>query len=447
MHGANKAVEWLNQYHSKEPRLGLERVQALLDLVGHPERKSKVIHIAGTNGKGSTIAHLYQLLRSQGLSIGIFSSPYMMAYEEQMTINQEPILTEELSKYIERYQQIFSEHGNTSQIKGITEFELVTVIAYDYFAQEAVDWVIMETGLGGLLDSTNVCLPELTGITTIGLDHQAILGETLAEIAQQKAGIIKAGAPLVTGKIDRQALQVIQAQADKVAVPTYQFGQDYQVSPLTDENPASEGETFRYHSPFADSPIDQANFRTPLLGEQQIENAGMALALFEVLADKYHWTYEVGQIQAALDHTFIAGRMEKLTDNPRIILDGAHNPHAIQRLVDNLQSRFADKQIDMLFACINTKDIQTMLDQLHQLPLASFNLTQFEHDNAFSSTELQGYLQEGDQFISDWKAFVDQYLQEAQAKDTQQSLLVITGSLYFLSQIRPYLIERLDLDL
>lgn len=444
MHAANQAVEWLNQYHSKEPRLGLERVQALLALVDHPELKSKVIHIAGTNGKGSTIAHLTQLIQGQGLRVGIFSSPYMTAYEEQITINQEPIPAPVLAKYIEKYQAIFQEHGLDSGIKGITEFELVTVIAYDYFAQEAVDWVIMETGLGGLLDSTNVCQPQLTGITTIGLDHQAILGNTLAEIAQQKAGIIKTGAPVVTGKIAEEALRVIEAQAENVAVPIYHYGQEYATQAVNVANPAGVGEYFIYKSPLKDSPLDQQELMTPLLGQHQIENAGMAIALFEILADKYHWPYSQESIQASLKQSFIAGRMEIIQQKPLIVLDGAHNPHAVQRLVDNLQRRFSDRKIDLLFACINTKDIQTMLNQLHQVPLASFNLTQFDHDNAFTTTELQSYLGPEDHFVADWQTYIDHYLQQAKEEPDENSLLLITGSLYFLSEIRPYLIEKLQ---
>lgn len=424
-------VQWLRQYHSSEPRLGLERVEALLELVDNPHLKLPVIHIAGTNGKGSTVAHLAKLLEAYGQRVGIFSSPYIQAYEEQFLINFEPIPTDTLQAYIAKYQQLFAKESDNQAIQGITEFELLTVLAYDYFADEAVDYVIMETGLGGLLDSTNVCRPVLTGITTIGLDHTAILGDTLEEIAQQKAGIIKADTPLVTGRIEQAAYEVIVAQAAQKQAPLYGLAEAYHVAPIGQAS--AFGQAFVYQS----ARIPASNFTTPLLGLHQADNAGMAIRLFEVLAEANHWLYNDERIQEALSQTWWPGRMEEISKGPRIIIDGAHNPHALARLKENLASLGAADSIDILFACINTKALEDMLALLHDMPYRTLNITTFAHEHAFSLEELSEVKGEEDILIEDWRTFVDTYLQEASPKST----LLITGSLYFISQVRKHVLK------
>lgn len=210
-----EAIEWI---HSRLPfgsRPGLDRINALLEKIDHPENKVPTIHIAGTNGKGSTVTYLRCLLEEMGLKVGTFTSPYIESFNERIAINGQPISDEQLITYVEKYQPIIKELDQITEVAGITEFETLTGMALDYFVNEQVDIAVVEVGLGGLLDSTNVVKPLLTGITTIGKDHTEILGETIAEIAYQKAGIIKEKVPVVTGNICADALAVIEKSHKK----------------------------------------------------------------------------------------------------------------------------------------------------------------------------------------------------------------------------------------
>ena len=240
----NETNQWIANYRTDQPHFGLERMVELLALRGNPHLKLKVIHIGGTNGKGSTIAFLKNLLEKMGLRVGVFSSPYLIHYTDQIAINGESIPEARLESLMVDYRSLLEgEHAQTLQ--GTTEFEIITAIAYDYFASEQVDVAIMEVGMGGLLDSTNVCQPILTGITTIGLDHVALLGDSLEAIAEQKAGIIKQGVPLVTGHIVPEALAVIDQIAKAKQTSRLAYGEDYQVS---HQESVETGEIFDYSS-------------------------------------------------------------------------------------------------------------------------------------------------------------------------------------------------------
>ena len=222
-----EAIEWI---HSRLPfgtRPGLDRVAALLSLIDNPEKKVATIHIAGTNGKGSTVTYLRCMLEEIGLTVGTFTSPYIEEFNERIAINGHGIPEKQLISYVKKYQSLVNELDKEPETAGITEFETLTAMAFDYFHEKQVDVAIVEVGLGGLLDSTNVAQPILTAITTIGKDHTEILGETIEEIAFQKAGIIKKGIPVVTGNISEEAMLVIQEIADKMASKIYRYGKEY----------------------------------------------------------------------------------------------------------------------------------------------------------------------------------------------------------------------------
>ena len=366
--------QWIAHYRTDQPNFGLERMVELLELRGNPHLKLKVIHIGGTNGKGSTIAFLKNMLVKLGLRVGVFSSPYLIHYTAQISINGESIPEVKLEALMADYESLLV--GEKSAVlKGATEFEIITALAYDYFATEKVDVAIMEVGMGGLLDSTNVCQPILTGITTIGLDHVALLGDTVEAIAEQKAGIIKQGIPLVTGRIAPEALAVIDRIAEGKDAPRIAYGTDYQVG---HQESVVTGEVFDYTSS-----VRQGRFQTGLLGLHQIENAGMALALLDI------YCQEIGQelasndlLAQALEETRWPGRLEVLSSEPMMILDGAHNPHAIKALLTTLQERFADYHKEILFTCIKTKALEDMLDLLETVPNSQLTLTYFDDSRA-----------------------------------------------------------------
>ena len=427
----NETNQWITHYRTDRPNFGLERMLNLLVLRGNPHLKLKVIHIGGTNGKGSTIAFLKNMLEKMRLRVGVFSSPYLIHYTDQIAINEESIPEARLETLMVDYRSLLEgEHAH--DLQGTTEFEIITAIAYDYFASERVDVAIMEVGMGGLLDSTNVCQPILTGITTIGLDHVALLGDTLESIAEQKAGIIKQGVPLVTGNIVPEALAVIDQIAKEKEAPRLVYGEDYQVS---HQESVGTGEVLDYTSP-----LRQDSFQTGLLGLHQIENAGMAITLLDTYCQETGRELASNDIVAqALAETSWPGRLEVVCREPLMILDGAHNPHAIKALVETLQERFADYQKEILFTCIKTKALEDMLDLLSALPNTELILTHFDDSRATDEEVLKAVARSRKLNYQSWQEFLDQKITENEEKKTVR---IVTGSLYFLSQVRAYLMER-----
>ena len=424
--------QWIANYRTDQPHFGLERMVELLALRGNPHLKLKVIHIGGTNGKGSTIAFLKNMLEKLGLRVGVFSSPYLIHYTDQISINGESIPEDRLETLMADYQSLL-EGEAVANLQGTTEFEIITTIAYDYFASEQVDVAIMEVGMGGLLDSTNVCQPILTGITTIGLDHVALLGDTLEAIAEQKAGIIKPRIPLVTGRIAPEALAVIDSISEAKNATRIRFGIDYQVR---HQKSVVTGEVFDYTSS-----LRQGRFQTGLLGLHQIENAGMAIALLDTFCQENDLELPANTLVAqALEKTRWPGRLEVVSREPLMILDGAHNPHAIKALVATLQERFTDYRKEILFTCIKTKALEDMLDLLGAIPDTELILTHFDDSRATDESVLKEAAKSRNLSYQDWQDFLEQKLTDK--KEDKKTVRIVTGSLYFLSQVRAYLMER-----
>ncbi|CNT91032.1 bifunctional folylpolyglutamate synthase/dihydrofolate synthase [Streptococcus pneumoniae] len=424
--------QWIANYRTDQPHFGLERMVELLALRGNPHLKLKVLHIGGTNGKGSTIAFLKKMLEKLGLRVGVFSSPYLIHYTDQISINGESISEARLEALMADYQSLL-EGEAVANLQGITEFEIITALAYDYFASEQVDVAIMEVGMGGLFDSTNVCQPILTGITTIGLDHVALLGDTLEAIAEQKAGIIKQGMPLVTGRIAPEALAVIDRIAEGKDAPRLAYGTDYQVR---HQDSVVTGEVFDYTSA-----VRQGRFQTSLLGLYQIENAGMAIALLDTFCQEDGRELASNDfLGQALEETSWPGRLEIVSRDPLMILDGAHNPHAIKALLVTLQERFADYHKEILFTCIKTKALEDMLDLLGAMPDTELTLTHFADSRATDESVLKEAAKSRNLSYQDWHDFLEQNVTDK--KEEKQTVRIVTGSLYFLSQVRVYLMER-----
>jgi dihydrofolate synthase/folylpolyglutamate synthase len=407
-------------------RPGLIRIEAILDKVSHPERKLSIIHIAGTNGKGSTVAFLRSLLMVAGLKVGAFTSPYIESFNERMSVDGVQVSDEKLVKYVKKYQPLVKEMDKNDELAGMTEFELITAMAFSYFYDEKVDVALIEVGLGGLYDSTNVVEPSLTGITTIGYDHQDILGKSLPEIARQKAGIVKDGVPLVTGNITEKALAVIKEVADKKKATMYRYNVNYHTHSLAQKD--FWGEVFDYqtfHSKFE-------GLKISMLGTHQVENAAMALKLAQIYLSMKRKSLTKTKVCQALENTFWPARMEIISKQPLIILDGAHNDHAMQRLVENLKNKFADKKIYILFAALQTKDVKIMLRRIKNLPNTKIYLTSFDYPKA---VDISDFSKEGLKTVSSWS----EWLKEISLKMRKDEVLLITGSLYFVSQVRRFI--------
>lgn len=426
-------LSWLATYRSSEPHFGLERMEAILALRGNPHLVCPVIHLAGTNGKGSTIAHLRSLLEVRGLRVGVFSSPYLVSFNEQIGINGVPISDKDLEDYLALYRDLLERNSSDQTLLGLTEFELITAMAFDYFSAEKPDVVIMEVGMGGRLDSTNVCQPILTVITTIGLDHVALLGPDVASIAREKAGIIKEKIPVLLGRIELEAQEVIVQEAHRLSAPVEVLGQDFLVCY---QESLADGEVFTYQS----QNRSEVQLKTGLLGIYQVDNAGLALALCDAFFQERGLSLlSQDEIIQAWSQLQWPGRLEIISTQPLIILDGAHNPHAVRPLIETLQERYAQLDKQVLFTCIQTKAIEEMLDLWLELEGSQLTLTTFEDPRAYSVKETQEIALQKGLPHQEWKLFLTNYIE----KESQQSdLLLVTGSLYFLAQVRAYLIEK-----
>ncbi|MFV0557661.1 MAG: bifunctional folylpolyglutamate synthase/dihydrofolate synthase [Enterococcus sp.] len=426
-----EAIKWLHSRLKFGSRPGLERVKALLALLDHPEEKLPTIHIAGTNGKGSTVSYLRVMLEELGLTVGTFTSPFIEVFNERIAIDGQFISATDLVAWVNQIKPLVAQLDDQESLKGITEFETITALALDYFVAKEVDVAIIEVGLGGLLDSTNVVQPMLTGITSIGLDHLDILGATLEEIAAQKAGIIKAGIPLVTGKIATEALAVIDETAKKAAAPRYSFQEDYQIEYL---HPAETwGEVFNFGN--AHGKINQLT--TPLIGQHQPENAGVAIQLFQLYCQLKNIPFQAKDVSRGLKKTTWPARMERVSQEPFIILDGAHNEHAMKRLVETMKQEFSEYQIHILFSALETKDISGMIKSLLTIPNAQLQVTTFDYPNALNLKKHDILNDARITSVSLWQVGIAEILENM----SEDSLLLVTGSLYFVSEVRQLMIE------
>ncbi|MDG6119726.1 bifunctional folylpolyglutamate synthase/dihydrofolate synthase [Lactococcus formosensis] len=420
------ALEWIHSRLKFNIRPGLTRIEALLELLGNPEKELSMLHIAGTNGKGSTVAFTRGILEQLGLNVATFTSPFISSFGERMSINGHPIPDEKLIMYVEQLKPLVEAMDKKEKLAGITEFEIITALAFRYFADEKVDVALIEVGLGGLLDSTNVIQPVATAITTIGMDHMDILGDTIEKIAAQKAGIIKPHTPLVTGKIANEALAVIAQTAQKNQAQHYQYSIDYQVDIL-------ENERFNYR----DDEIYLLNLEKSLLGLHQIDNAALAVKLTMIYAHEVGLSLSEEAIREGLRKTFWPARMEEISQEPLTILDGAHNVHAIQRLLENLKNEFSGRKITILFSALITKDITEMIKMLQTVDNSKLILTTFDYPKALKLEDFAHLEKENVMLAEDWKSTYT----ALKANLKEEDVLLMTGSLYFMSQIRAYILE------
>lgn len=416
----DEALEWIHSRLKFNIRPGLIRVERLLELLGNPERELSMLHVAGTNGKGSTVAFLRSIFMEKDLKVASFTSPYIEQFGERMAINGQPIPDGKLVFYVEKIKPLVENMDTDECVTGITEFEIITALSLLYFKDEQVDLAIIEVGLGGLLDSTNVITPKTSVITTIGLDHMDILGKTLPEIAAQKAGIIKRNIPVIVGNISNEALDVITRKASEMNAPTYLYQRDFHLTAYDDE---------RFD--FENSAVKFDKLEKKLIGRHQIENAGLAVQAALVYAKAEQLELTENDIRNGLKKTFWPARMEEIL--PKVFLDGAHNTHAMERLTENLQTHFKNKKIHIIFSAITTKDISEMLQMLQKIENTELTLTTFDYPKALN---LADFLAQNT--AENWQ---EKYV-ELSANLTENDVILFTGSLYFMSQVREYLLEE-----
>ena len=409
--------EWLKKSESIPRKHGLYRMEAILETLGNPERELKSIHIAGTNGKGSTAAMVTAFAKAHGLRVGTFTSPHMGSIRERIQLDGVPLEEEPfwqaalVVREVER--RLFEEWG------AFNYFEILTAMMFVVFQQEAVDLAIIEVGIGGLLDNTNVGHPLVSVITTIGLDHQDLLGSTLEEITAQKAGIIKSGQQVVVGPVTRECMDVIRSTASKQGATVQAFGEDFS---LVEDS-------------YQDTELTISLEQLALKGAFQKENATVAIRAFRAWMEATGRSAQAEFIEAALRVVSWPGRMEALKDTPLVMIDGAHNLPAIERLVQNMTGRNGKKQT-LLFSALTRKDSQQMLARLQEaLPDVNIILTSFHPSRGLSiaRSDVEAYLDSPNvTYEESFEEVIDRF---ASSTDDESELWV-TGSLYFIAEVR-----------
>ena len=401
--------KWLHSRIGLNFRSGLGRMQRAVDLLGNPEQTYPIIHVTGTNGKGSTIAFMRELFVAHGKTVGTFTSPHIVSIHDRICINSEPISDTDFIRLADQVkameQRLLETHDQLSF------FELLTLIALLYFKEQKVDLVLLEVGIGGLLDTTNVVTGEIAIITSIGLDHQETLGDSLTAIAEQKAGIFKPGNSAVIANLAPESQLVCQRTANDLGVTLYQANKDF---------------SFR-NGNFSSSLADFNHLILGLEGAYQEENAGLALQAFLLFMAQRDKKVDQEAVRAALQATKWAGRLETVTEH--IYLDGAHNLPALERLVEFIQEKIQQGyQPQILFGALKRKDYSGMLTYLTEhLPDVALYVTSFDYQGSLEEQDFGDYTS-----IASYRDFIDNFEASAQEKD----LLFVTGSLYFISEVR-----------
>ena len=419
--------EWLKKSESIPRKHGLYRMEAILEALGNPERGLKSIHIAGTNGKGSTAAMVTAFAKAHGLRVGTFTSPHMDSIRERIQLDGVPLGEEPFWQAASVIKEV--ESRLLEEWGAFNYFEILTAMMFVVFQQEAVDLAIIEVGIGGLLDNTNVGHPLVSVITTIGLDHQDLLGSTLEEITAQKAGIIKSGQQVVVGPVARECMDVIREIASEKGATVQAFGEDFS---LVEDSYQDEAFTI---------PLEQL----ALKGAFQKENATVAIRAFRSWMEATGRSAQAEFIEAALRVVSWPGRMEVLQDTPLVMIDGAHNLPAIERLVQNMTASKAKKQT-LLFSALTRKDSQQMLARLQEaLPDVNIILTSFHPSRglSISKSDVEAYL---DSPKISYEESFEEVIDRFASSTDDESELWVTGSLYFIAEVRHWWKNRKPIE-
>ncbi|MCK5512638.1 MAG: bifunctional folylpolyglutamate synthase/dihydrofolate synthase, partial [Thermodesulfovibrionia bacterium] len=333
----NEAVNYLYVLQKHGIKLGLENPKRLLSVLGEPQKSFLSVHIAGTNGKGSTAAMISSILKESGIKAGLFTSPHLASFTERIRINNVPILEAEVIRLTSHIRKAVA----ASDIKP-TFFEFITAMAFYYFACEKIDWAVIEVGMGGRFDATNVLLPQVSVITNIGFDHREFLGETIADIALEKAGIIKNTVPVVAAAQHPEALKILEKIAKNCNARLHKYGEDFKSTLLRMDERHIVFDYFNVNSPMIQNNGwgGYKNLSLPLTGKHQMYNASLAIRTCEIIRQG-GFPVSDDAVKNGLLKLNMEGRIEFVSQTPPIIIDSAHNPDAAKALANALKEIFS----------------------------------------------------------------------------------------------------------
>lgn len=399
---------------------GLDRVLYLLQKTDHPERELSAVHVAGTNGKGSVIQFMQEALIANGYLVGVFTSPSFIGLQGHFLINGKPAEEGAVIALVNQLMPAIRELDQRDEAP--TSFEIITVIAFMYFYKK-VDIALIETGMGGRLDTTNCFHPLLSIITNVAKDHTQYLGHSIAEIAHHKAGIIKGETPVVAGKLKREARQVIQQEAEKKQSTLYELGEDYRVH-KNDDN-------------FESQKINKRTLNPGLKGAHQTDNAAVAFRALQLL-ETDNFILQEKLVLQAFAHTTLPGRFEQIHHHPAIILDCAHNSAGIRAFIETVKQTDNRSSKKLLFAGFKDKQLDQMLAMLTSY-FDDITLTTFSHERAAPVSSFQPWLENQTVNVSEhWQMAVDHIMADAE----NGASYYITGSLHFITLVRAYIMMK-----
>lgn len=410
-----ETLNFIHSFKGNGRRPQLERMRWLLKQAGDPQSHYPTVHIVGTNGKGSTTSYLQNILTKSGYQVGTFTSPYITRFNERISINGTEIPDKDLISLVAKAQVLVNDLEEHTDFGRPTEFELVTLLMFLYFDLKQVDMAIIEAGIGGRLDSTNVLSPELVICTSIGFDHTETLGNSLLDIANHKAGVMRKNTPILLGRVSTEVEHFFNQKSHDLQAPLAVIDKEIQLLP-------KDKQTIQVSYDHWESP----NLKLPMLGQHQENNAGLAVTAAHLLAQTFPKITDKS-IQEGINETHWPGRSEWIGNN--IYLDGAHNPQGIASLKQVLKDNFANRRVHILFAGLRRKPLADLLEELKDYDIT---VTSFDF---FEALPL-------DDYPKDFKRVADyrDWLAQAESADSEE-LFVVTGSLYFISEVRNYLIK------
>ncbi|HIJ59721.1 MAG TPA: bifunctional folylpolyglutamate synthase/dihydrofolate synthase [Nitrospirae bacterium] len=443
----SNAIEFIYGLQKFGLKLGLERITKIAHLLGNPQEHFHSIHIAGTNGKGSVSAMISFILIEAGFKTGLYTSPHLVSFTERIRIDNKAITEQEIITLTIKLKTLLQE----ALIDSTTFFEFVTALCFDYFKTNKVNCAVIETGLGGRLDATNILRPKVSVITKIGIDHAEYLGNTITKIASEKAGIIKEKIPVIVSKQEFPVIKILREKAQKENAPIYIYEDDF-TAILRESTIKGIRLDFK-------GPINLDNVYVPLCGRHQLENSSTAImAAFEYLRDKFEKDKIAHFISSGLSKVTWEGRLQFISYNPPLLIDGAHNPQASQTLSEfiknHLLEKSPDREVFFLIAIMSDKDIKGILSPLlpqstwtvftkvgynrsaqpEELSSVASSLGFNNHETAVNVSEaLSKICLKAGYCISDYKkAMVN--IQDSVLK-VNEPVLIVTGSFYLIGEV------------
>lgn len=389
---------------------GLTAIEHALDVLDNPQHALKIVHFAGTNGKGSTLTFVEAMARQYGLSVGKFMSPCIVDVHDQIQINGTAITQAQMDEVFQQLEQA----GLSGKL---TDFELLTVVALVFFKQQNVDLVLLEAGMGGREDSTNVVLPIASVITSIALEHTNFLGDTLQSIALHKAGIIKPNRPVILGEMPQEVMAIFEQEAQKNNAPLYVYGRDFSISA------AENSETYENK----DKQLLIPYLTRQLIGAHQGKNMALAMTAFLEVLHVKALPLDVEKIKIAVQQATLAGRFEQVM--PNVYFDGAHNPASVEMLVKTIKQQFPSKKIELVIGLLADKDVRTILNLLEQVS-DEFYFVDIDNPRAMPAHKLY------ELSSAQHKAIITNVEELLKRPVEENRIRIVTGSLYLLSEIR-----------